>query len=242
MHPARLLIFCVLACLLVGCMTDSEHDKLMSDALKEISDLKKQVTALSKKEDQLYELQEKFEAQQFLEAARIKAADESAAVFEACRMVINVCPESILAPGRKAIEDGSNGGRSDRFWYLFILKTLTFAALFAGVLGLILEGLLGRYKPVFNAGKDAREWLEQAEVEKAQATKEIQRLEKLRLSKMDEVNAVNEQISEVKEELKNAQADYELETVILQHELDKLAEEQKRQANLAKAASVFKNL
>lgn len=247
MHlDGRLIFLFVAACFLTACLTDEEHDKLMRKALNEQSELlvnlKKQVTALSKKETELYELQEKFEAQKFIEEARIKAADESAAVFEACRLVINVCPESILAPGRKAIENGSNGGRSDHFWYLFMLKTLTFAALFAGVLGLILEGLLGRYKPVFSAGKDAREWLEQAEVEKTQATKEIQRLEKLRLSKMNEVNAVNEKISAVNVELKDAQAAYELETAILQHELNKLAEEQKRQAGIARAASVFKDL
>lgn len=242
MHPARLLIFCILACLLAGCMTDAEHDKLMSDALQEISNLKKQVATLSKKENQLFELQEKFEAQQFIEAARIKAADESAAVFEACRLVINVCPESILAPGRKALEQGSNGGRSDRFWYLFMLKTLTFAGLFAGILCLILEILLGRYKAVFTAGKDARQALEQAQFEKSEANKEIQRLEKLRLSKLDDVQEVIEKISAKKEELKAAQDDYDLEAAILHTEIQKLKDDEKKQAALSRAAAAFKNL
>lgn len=227
-------------------MTEEEHDKLMRDALSEqaelVSSLKKQVTALSKKEDQLYELQEQFEAQQFIEAARIKAADESAAVFEACRLVINVCPESILSPGRKAIEEGSDGGRSDRFWYLLILKTLTFAALFAGMLCFLLELLLGRYKPVFTAGADARQWLEQAVLEKNEATREIQRLETARLEKMDELQAVNEQISIKKEELKAAQADFELEQASIHTEILKLKDDEKKQAALSRAAAAFKKL
>ena len=243
MHRARRLIFCVLAFCLSGCMTDSQHDKLLRDALSEqaelVLNLKNQVTALSKKEDRLFELQEQFDKQKFIEAAKIQAADESAAVFEACRLVINVCPESILSPGRNAIEQGSNGGRSDRFWYLFMLKTFTFAALFAGALGFILELLLGRYKPIFTAGADARQWLEQATLKKTEVIKEIERLEKIRLSKMEDVNAVIEQITTAKEELEDAKNDYELETAIIQHELDKLAEEQKRQAGIARAASVF---
>jgi septal ring factor EnvC (AmiA/AmiB activator) len=176
------------------------------------------------------------------EAAKIDALDDSAAVFEVCRLVINVCPETILEPGKKAIEHGGHGGRSSKFWYFLMLKTFTFATLFVGVLWLIFEGLLGRYKTIFTAGAAAKQWLEQAEFEKSEANKEIQRLEKLRVEKMDSIQAVIEQIADVKEELKVAQDDYDLETAILHTEIQKLKDDEKKQAALSRAAAAFKKL
>ena len=123
MHRYRRVTLLV-ACILVGCGADynqtieTQADRIAALQTSELM-LARKVEVLS---NELAKLQHQFDNDQAIEAARIQALDDSAAVYEACRLVINVCSESILAPGRKALEDGSNGGRSSRFWYLFMLK------------------------------------------------------------------------------------------------------------------------
>lgn len=175
-------------------------------------------------------------------AAKIDALDDSAAAYAVCQVVVNVCPSSVLEPGRKAIEAGADGGRSSKFWYFLMLKASAFCVLTCLLIFLMFEVFLKRYKPLFTAGAEAKEWLRQAEFEKSEANKEIQRLEKLRLSKLDDVQKVIEQISSVKEKLKDVQADYELETAILHTSIEQMKAEESKQAALSRAASVFKKL
>lgn len=87
--------------------------------------------------------------------AKFEQAERHAAIATGCMRLINVCPNSITAPGVAAIAQGHSGGGSFLFWAIYLGK-LVFALVVMGC-GLALWTM--RLRPDLNANQLAREAL-----------------------------------------------------------------------------------
>lgn len=150
---AHRVVFIVLALLLAGCFDKSTIEKLEAEK----SQLQAQVIRLQRIS---MEAQEKIELDYASQMATFHQAEHQAGIASGCRFLINVCPESITAPGDAAIAAGASGGNTAAWWTVYLTKI---AAILVA-LGAALTLWTSKLRPDLSAKREL-----DLEVEKARA-------------------------------------------------------------------------
>lgn len=231
----RIIILCIVM-LLAGCLDGPEIKELREANTQ----LKNQVAELVSRNQKLVssnqEAQAKINIDYGKRAAELEQMQMAAAISGGCRLLFNICPDSITAPGDAALQQGVSGGSRWIFWGIYLTKTLTILLPFL----LLLELWTQRFKPNLNALNQARMDLQNAE---NQFT-EIQQLQ----------SSTQKNLKDLKEEYtlqrKNLHADLakrkqEIEKIDAELEskngqMQALEEERKKKESAVKALQSFK--
>lgn len=82
-------------------------------------------------EEKLRQTTELIEKQQYF----LDVMQKEAAVAQACAWGVDLCPNSLTAPGKEAIKSGISGGASAIFWMIVVAKILAAGALLGSTIG-----------------------------------------------------------------------------------------------------------
>lgn len=100
-------------------------------------------------------------------AADLKYLNDQVAIYNACTLLVNVCPESITRKGRELVEQHnySGGGDSGVFWTVVAFKIAALGAGLASILIVFFLGIFRLVQPSERAMKNAIKQVKTAESE-----------------------------------------------------------------------------
>lgn len=143
-------------------------------------------------------LREDLAAQEGRRQAEIDALSRAASVTAACDWLVPVCPDSMTALGRSALEAGYG---PDRLSLVLMTAKLCLLLLPVG----LASGLAGWAwaqwsRPALRQAAEARALLAEAEQRQARARAEIERLQAIQAAQRAEIEAAKEELAELQEE------------------------------------------
>jgi DNA repair exonuclease SbcCD ATPase subunit len=165
--------------------------KSSSDSQKELESLNRQ---LENKTEEAAALQKEIKEKSWIERARLAELDDAAAVDVACNVLIPVCPDVVLEPGRKAIAGGASAGRSVYYWILLFGKCAFLVGLLMIPLRFYLGYVLNKYRPMVEAHEEAMQASlnedEEMEIRRKKHNLELAQMHKDRSAASDEFEKI----------------------------------------------------
>jgi hypothetical protein len=226
--PAHRIVFIILALLLVGCESDQEKIKTLE---AEKLQLQIQVHRLQRISQ---EAQEKVDVDYARQMAAFDQAEHLAGIARGCRALVNVCPESVTAPGDAAIAAGHSGAGTSVWWLIWWAKWLFFIL----ILGLAAALWTLRLRPDLNAQRVADKKLNKTHADLHQA-KLLEAAAKHRQEEIERGLASKERAIEQAEIRLQG---YEYEIGQTKVELDELEQEKIQKQSTVDMLGVFKKL
>ena len=222
--------------MLAGCFDEIEIEKLR----KENAQLKNQVAELASSNQQLdisyQEAQSKINIDYGRRAAEMEQMQMDAAISGGCRLLFNICPSSITAPGDAALQQGVSGGSRLVFWGIYLAKTLMILLPFL----LFLELWTRRFRPNLDA-------LGQAQRDLQDKKNQLSETQQLQSSTKTDLTALKDEYTLQRKNLNADMAKRRQEIAKTDAELDSkksqmqaLEEERKKKESAVKALQSFK--
>ena len=222
--------------LLTGCLDGPEIEKLR----KENAQLNNQVNELTINNQTLVssnqEAQAKINIDYGKRAAEMEQMQTEAAIAGACRVLFNICPASITAPGDAALQKEVSGGSHWIFWGIYLAKTLTLILPFL----LLFDLWTRRFKPNLDALGHAQRDLQDAKTQLAETLKSQSSTKKNLNDLTDEYTLqrknLNADLAKRRQEIEKTDAELESK----KSQIQALEEEHKKKESAVKALQSFK--
>lgn len=181
-HRVVLLALALWCLTLAGCSEQRKIDKLEA----ENSQLQQQLAQIDGERKQL---KKQLDDDYSRRVAEFNQGEHLAGISLGCRVIFNVCPSAVLAPGDLASKNGYSGGGTLVYWSISLTKCLFFMGLIWGSLALWTK----RMRPDLNAQRLAEQDLEQALADLKEVNSSLQKAK----FELLQIEASREQSSEI---------------------------------------------